>query len=255
VRFFPGLHHPSDAANFERCFISVNAIKNRKSGFRVRQWIMDCAGFSTIMTHGDHVLSVADYAAQIRRWKTNGRLLAAVAQDYMCEPQMLARTGLTIAEHQRRTIERYDELVAQRTGVYIMPVLQGWTPDDYVSHIRQFGRRLRRRAWVGVGSICKRNKDPQAVVDILRAIHRERPDLRLHGFGLKKTALAREDVREHLETADSMSWSYSARKQGRDANDWREAEQFRHAIDVLSKLPDQLSMLLRGFHLPEVCHV
>lgn len=247
MRFFTGLHHPSDAQNFERCFISINAIKNRKSGFRVRKWIVDCAGFSTLMTHGDHVLSVVEYASQIRRWKTNGQLLAAVSQDYMCEPVMLARTGLTIAEHQRKTVERYDDLVAQKTGVYIIPVLQGWMPEDYVSHLKQYGRRLKRGAWVGVGSICKRNNSPDAVLDILAAIHAARPDLKLHGFGLKKTALSRPDIRQHLDTADSMSWSYSARKQGRDANDWREAEKFRHAIDVLSKLPEQLSMLLRSF--------
>lgn len=247
MRFFTGLHQPSNAQHFERSFISISRIKDRKSGFKVRQWILDPEPFSVIAKYGEHLLSVSEYAGQIRRWKHNGQLLAAVSQDYMCEPDILARTGLTVSEHQRKTIERYDQLLAERPGVYIMPVLQGWTVEDYASHVRQYGRRLKRGAWVGVGSICKRNKDPQVVVDILQAIHRERPDLKLHGFGLKKTALARADVREHLESADSMSWSYSARKQGRDANDWREAETFRHAIDVLSKLPEQLSMLLRSF--------
>ncbi|MCC6489103.1 MAG: hypothetical protein IT364_16510 [Candidatus Hydrogenedentes bacterium] len=42
---------------------------------------------------------------------------------------MLARTGLTIADHQRLTIERYDELLTHdRGGVYIMPVPQGYAP-------------------------------------------------------------------------------------------------------------------------------
>jgi hypothetical protein len=246
MRFFTGLHHPSDAQHFERCFISINAIKNRKSGFKVRRWILDSAGFSAISTHGDHELSVAEYAAQIRRWSKNGHLLAAVAQDYMCEPKMLARTGLTIPEHQRLTIERYDALIAERPGVYILPVLQGWTPEDYVRHLKQYGKRIRRGAWVGVGSICKRNGDPNAVIEILSAIHAERSDLKLHGFGLKKTALSLPAVREHLHTSDSMSWSFAARKQGRDANDWREAESFRHAIDSFAALPDQLSLLLRS---------
>lgn len=246
MRFFTGLHQPSDAQHFECCFISVSRLWKRRGPFAVRKWIMDGEGFSTLHKHGRYVKTVAEYAAEIRRWSTNGHLLAAVSQDYMCEPVMLAKTGLTVAEHQRLTIERYDGLLKEDTGgVYIIPVLQGYSPEDYVSHIRQYGRRLRPRAWVGVGSVCKRNGDPRAVEAVLRAIHEERPDLRLHGFGLKKTALASQAVRELLHTADSMAWSFSARKQGRNANDWREAESFRHAIDRLSNLPQQLSLLLR----------
>jgi hypothetical protein len=55
----------------------------------------------------------------------------------------LEKTGLTVEEYQRLTIERYDELLVCRTGVYILPVLQGYQPEEYVSHIRQYGDRLR----------------------------------------------------------------------------------------------------------------
>jgi hypothetical protein len=30
-----------------------------------------------------------------------------------------------------------------------------------------------------------------------------------------------------------MAWSYSARKQGRDANDWREAKRWADRVDTL----------------------
>jgi hypothetical protein len=40
---------------------------------------------------------------------------------------------LTVADHQRLTIERYDALLAEDTGVYIMPVLQGYSPAEYKS--------------------------------------------------------------------------------------------------------------------------
>jgi ribosomal protein L11 len=46
---------------------------------------------------------------------------------------------------------------------------------------------------------------------ILKAIKAERPDLRLHGFGIKTTALSWEEVRDNLESADSMAWSFAAR--------------------------------------------
>jgi hypothetical protein len=234
VRFFVGLHQPSDAKHFDAAFVSVNRLRKRKSNFEVGDWIMDSGAFSTILTHGGYQHGVEEYAAQIRRWKTCGNLLAAVSQDYMCEPSMLAITGLTIAEHKNLTIERYDALLQCDTGCYIMPVLQGYAPEDYVNHIRQYGARLAHGAWVGVGSVCKRNGDSRAIEEVLLAIKAERPDLRLHGFGLKKTALFSGLVRALLFTADSMAWSFAARKNGRNANDWREAEAFSSHIETMA---------------------
>jgi hypothetical protein len=230
VRFFIGLHQPSDAKHFDCAFVSVGRLRKRKGRFEVGDWIMDSQAFTTIRTYGGYPHPVEEYAEQIKRWKGNGNLLAAVSQDYMCEPAMLKITGLTVADHQRLTIERYDGLIRCATGCYIMPVLQGYTPDEYVSHIRQYGERLAHGAWVGVGSICKRNAAPLMILDVLIAIKQERPDLRLHGFGLKTTALAHGTIRALLETADSMAWSFAARRQGRDANDWRNAAAFKEAV-------------------------
>jgi hypothetical protein len=94
---------------------------------------------------------------------------------------------------------------------------------------------------VGVGSVCKRNANAGTIEGILSAIKAARPDLRLHGFGLKLTALASAAVRDFLESADSMAWSYSARKQGRSANDWREAMAFTQKINRPPALPAQLA--------------
>ncbi len=246
VRFFIGLHQPSDAKHFDACFISVGRLRNRKGPFAVHEWIMDSQAFSTIQMQGGYPHPVDEYAAHIRRWKSNGTLLAAVSQDYMCEPAMLARTGLTVADHQRLTIERYDGLLACDTGVYIMPVLQGYAPSEYVAHIREYGARLAVGMWVGVGSVCKRNGDPMAIEAVLFAIHQERPDLRLHGFGLKTTALRSGLVRELLDTADSMAWSFAARRSGRNANDYREAQQFARDIEHMSYQFPLFSLLAAG---------
>ena len=158
---------------------------------------------------------------------------------------MLAITGMTIAEHQRLTIERYDALRACDTGgVYVMPVLQGYAPADYVSHLEQYGDRLAHGAWVGVGSVCKRNGDVGAIEAVLLAIKQARPDLRLHGFGVKTTALGSRLVRELLHTADSMAWSFAARRQGRNANDVKEAIRFKSGIDERQPEHTLLSLML-----------
>ena len=246
MRFFTGLHQASDAQHFDAAFVSVNRLRDRKGPFAVGDWIMDSGAFTEISTHGRYRHDVAEYAAQIRRWSTNGNLLAAVAQDWMCEPFILAKTGLTVQQHQANTIERYDALVAESTGVYIMPVLQGFEPEQYVRHMVNYGPRLARGMWVGVGSVCKRNGDPRAVASVLHAIKLARPDLRLHGFGLKTTALADPLVRSLLETADSMAWSFAARREGRNPNNWREAVAWtkritsrpvQHLLDLFAGAP------------------
>jgi hypothetical protein len=154
----------------------------------------------------------------------------------MCEKHMLEKTGLTIKDHQRLTIERYDQLRACDTsGIYILPVLQGYAPLDYVRHIFMYGKRLAHRAWVGVGSVCKRNSNPSAIIEVLMAIKSVRPDLRLHAFGIKITALSVEIIRKLLFSADSMAWSLAARYEGRDGNDPEEAIKYRAKIEAMCR--------------------
>jgi hypothetical protein len=238
VKFYVGLHQPSCAHRFDRAFISVNRIRTRKKPIGAGAWIMDSGAFTEISQHGRYRHSVEEYAAVINRWASDPTLVAAVAQDYMCEPFIVAKTGLSVPEHQRLTIERYDALrKAVDPRVYVMPVLQGFTKDDYLAHLAMYGDRLPYGAYVGVGSVCKRNTDIRQIETILLAIKGARPDLRLHGFGLKTTALSSGIVQECLESADSMAWSFSARKQGRDGNDWREAKRF---IERIKTQPVQL---------------
>lgn len=233
LRFFTGMHHPHNAHCLPAACISINALARRKGPFvpPVDGWMLDSGAFKTIEKYGYYPDSPTDYAIKAIHWAhTVGNLKVIVSQDYMCEPFVLTRTGLDIPTHQRLTIERYDELLSAwrvfGSTVPIMPVLQGFSPQDYVDHIRQYGTRLATGMWVGVGSVCKRQGDPSAIRSVLRAIKTERPDLRLHGFGVKLTALKDRDIREMLYSADSMAWSFSARKQGRDANSPLEAYSF-----------------------------
>jgi hypothetical protein len=193
---------------------------------------MDSGAFTELKDHHRYRHSPAEYAAQINRWAGNGRLLAAVAQDYMCESFILDKTGLTIADHQRLTVERYDELIRHVESAYVMPVLQGYAPADYVRHLRQYGARLALGAWVGVGSVCKRNRRPKEIEHVLVAIKDERPDLQLHGFGIKTTALKSQLVNDLLATVDSLAWSSAARwtKGEESPNDHRVAQKFAEKI-------------------------
>lgn len=230
--FYVGLHQPSDARHFRRAFISINRVRARKSAVQIGEWIMDSGAFRELEHFGEYRHVPAQFAADVNRIAAlnSDSLRIVVSQDYMCEPAMLARTGLTIADHQRKTIERYDAL-KPLIRPYLMPVLQGYSVQSYLDHIEQYGKRLQQNMLVGVGSICKRNADPLQIKQVLGAIRRARPDIRLHGFGLKTTALASIMVRNCLHSADSMAWSFAARRQGRNQNCWREALAFVRTIE------------------------
>lgn len=195
--FFPGIHQPGDAVFFALACISINRLWKRRKrvGNRRTRVIVDSGAFTEISTHGCWRSSVEKYARRLFELHTRGivTIVTAEAQDYMCEPFILKKTGMTVAEHQRLTIERYDALVAELMRLFavgraedlpfpVMPVLQGWHPADYVQHVRMYGDRLKPGMWVGVGSVCKRNSKVASVEDVLSAIKEVRPDLRLHGF-------------------------------------------------------------------------
>jgi hypothetical protein len=251
--FFPGLHIPSHADRFERCMVSVARLRPRRADFHPRDWIMDSGAFSEVSVHGRYTASPAEYAEQVSRWSRCGNLLTAVAQDYMCEPHVQVKawgphkarprpgfnsSSEAVAYNIALSAHRYillREAFAFKPPVHIMPVLQGWVPQDYVYSLSQYGRHvLPHGAWVGVGSVCRRNGRVAEVEAILAAIYRVRPDLRLHGFGLKLTALRSGVVARLLYSCDSMAWSHQARNEGRDPNDWREAAAYVQRVAAIS---------------------
>lgn len=241
--FYLGTHRVVHACHFDRAFISVNRLRERVSPFSVNDWILDSGAFTELARFGSYKTSVEDYATLINRWVWCGNLELAVTQDYMCEPFMLQKTGLTVEDHQQLTIERYDEL-RRLAAAEVMPVLQGYAPEDYVRHLKMYGKRLGRGQRVGVGSVCKRNRDPLTIARVLEGIKNERPDLRLHGFGVKTTALANAYVCSLLYSADSMAWSYAARRQGGDRNGLSEALSFVNKVEQeMASKPHQLTLL------------
>lgn len=195
----------------------------RKADFEISplcdfRWMFDAFSFTEIEMYGEHTISVEHRAALVKRWSLCGNLLAAVTQDYMCEPFILERSKAgdgkpaTVEIHQRLTIERYDQLLtATPAHVYTMPVLQGYRIHEYLNHLRDYGERLKFNAWVGVGSVCRRNGNPLEILDILASIHALRPDLRLHGFGLKQLSVENAKVRAHLYSCDSGAATYPKR--------------------------------------------
>ena len=179
----------------------------------VGHWSLDSGAFTEISTYGFWKTSAAQYVEQIRRAQSEiGHLDWVAPQDWMCEPFILAKTGLDIPEHQRRTVENFLELRGA-VGDLVIPVLQGWGPWDYVRHVemyRAYGVDLRIEKTVGVGSICRRQHTTQAS-QIFALLHSE--GISIHAFGLKLLGL--KVNHDKIKSSDSMAWSFDARRSRR----------------------------------------
>ena len=162
----------------------------------------------------------------------------------MCEDFILKKTGRTVKEHQQMTTTNYRDLLTEMDAIecttQIMPVLQGYEPEEYAAHLKNYGGLIAQDAWVGVGSVCKRNSNPQSVASVLDAILDARPDLRLHGFGIKQTCLQDSYIADRLFSADSMAWSFAARYEGGSPNDPELALKYKEKIETM---PVQMNFL------------
>jgi hypothetical protein len=173
-------------------------------------WALDSGAFTELAQFGAWRTGPDQYAADVRTYSwAIGRLLWAAPQDWPCEPTVLAKTGLTVSEHQRRTTDNYLAL-RLRLGPLVIPVVQGSAPADYMRHVEQYaaaGVDLVREPLVGVGSVCRRQKE-RSLRSVLEPL--AGAGLKLHGFGVK--ALGLKLCADLLVSADSMAWSYHARR-------------------------------------------
>ena len=241
---YPGIHIPSHAHALQRAMLSINRLERRASDFQANHWILDSGAFTRIFSGRGHI-PIREYADQATRWSSCGTLDAVVTQDYMCEPHILRITGMDVLTHQTLTTHNFLHLRDLVPDLYVMPVIQGYTPDDYAAHITILSPHLAPGAWAGVGSLCKRQGDPSRISAIITAIKRIRPDLKLHGFGIKTTALRRADIWHRLHSVDSAAWSYAARRRGQpgDRNSVTACLAWTRKLAATKPRPSQMSII------------
>ena len=223
LTFYLGTHRenwletaPIDVA----LFVSHRILADRKTlpaAPAGRHYAVDSGAFTELTMHGQFKTTPEAYVEALARYDQEiGDMAWAAPQDWMCEPFMVERTGLSVREHQERTVANFIHLEALwpdygRGDCPIMPVIQGWTVDDYLACVglyEQAGVRLAEHyPVVGVGSVCRRQGTREAG-EIFRTL--ALMDLPLHGFGVKAFGL--RQFGRWLCSADSMAWSYRGRR-------------------------------------------
>lgn len=213
--FYLGTHETSWLSRLSvPLFISDRRLRLRRSlPVAVGPWALDSGGFTELSTHGswDYGPTPQQYASRVQVYQEEiGHLDWVAPQDWMCEPWITAKTGLTVTEHQARTVGNLIDLRSIDPSLPIIPVLQGWRLAEYTDCINRYERSgilLGKEPLVGLGSVCRR----QATGEIAELVaHISNLGLNLHGFGVKTSGLSTYGY--YLVSADSMAWSYRARK-------------------------------------------
>lgn len=272
MTFYVGCHMPRWMETSPApLFISARTLaKYRRGGDPFPKgrclWALDSGGFTELQQHGEWTMDPDTYGGMVYRFMEDtgyGPKFAA-PQDWMCEPavikggtwngQTFAGTGLSVAIHQDLTIENFLYLRENFPAAPWIPVLQGWTLDDYLSHVEQYaaaGVDLADEQLVGLGSVCRRQSTGE--IGLITGTLAAR-GLRLHGFGVKAQGLAAYG--QNLASADSLAWSFGARREqiklpecthrGDCRNCLRYALRWRETVLASLRTPKQYALDLFG---------
>jgi hypothetical protein len=211
---------------------------------------LDSAGFVAMSRYNGFDWTVQQYMDLVAAndWTWYAQL------DCCCEPEVARDESariLRIAETARLYGACAEE--ADRRGLKApMPVLQGWTVEDY----RRSAGSLPAAEWpslVGIGSVCRRNVGgPDGIIAIVDALDRVLPGhVQMHLFGVKGQALDVLHGHERIYSMDSMSWDMAARRKwptGRTMKK-RIGEMHRWRNDQLKRVSGQSVGMQMGLDL------
>jgi len=217
--FYLGIHHGHWLRTIPvPVCVSHSVLREYKRAVPARQpggsWILDSGAFSEIAAHGRWTTTPQRFAADSRRYyeQVGGRCDFVAPMDWMCEPKMVAKTGLSVREHQYRTVESVLELRSLAPDLPIAPVIQGWDLDSYIECVGLYaeaGIDLKAEPAVGLGSVCKR-QHTEEIGRIVTVLADQFGIESLHGFGVKSQGIAKYGA--VLASSDSLAWSYDGRK-------------------------------------------
>jgi hypothetical protein len=193
-------------------FISFRQLRKRKKKpFKQQGKIsVDSGGFTELNLFGEWKTTPLEYVEELHRLQELGLEIEwASPQDWMCEEFVLEKTGLTIEEHQKRTVQNLIKLRSMTDKIHFIPVLQGQSLQDYFNHFEMYeiaNFDLRKEKVVGVGSVCRRQSTDE-IGKIFNCLSAK--GVNLHGFGVKMAGISKYG--DSMFSSDSLAWSYGAR--------------------------------------------
>lgn len=211
MKFYIGVNQYQQLSWVEKHFIySYQLARRRKHPWMVPDrlnWIMDSGSFSELKMNGKYTFTPQEYFNTIEHWQPD----IFVNMDYMCEPNQLEKTGMTVDQHQLLSLENQIQLKElledswMNGHVELMGVIQGWTPLDYEDHIQLLKDHDMIMPYMGIGSVCRRG-DTNQILKVIKTVSKQLPNTKLHGFGVKTDILSNPLPHMVLDSVDSQAW-------------------------------------------------
>lgn len=166
---------------------------------------LDPGGFTLLNKCGDYPFTVANFLNLVVYLKPN----YYATPDYPCESEIARGMLRTNAERIRATVEnarivsQLHELTNYRAGSFV-PVIQGYTLDEYKYCIELYADAGLLQPYMAVGSMCRRlsSAELRVLIPGITEYARQGNVERLHWFGLKLSPDLL-DLREFIYSQDS----------------------------------------------------
>ena len=163
---------------------------------------LDSGGYLMLLKYGHYPFSVVNYANLVAR--LNPTFYATM--DFACEPDLISQESVrlrSVASRIEGTVKNAVKLAeweGQLPG-QMVPVIQGYTIDDYLHCLKLHNEAGTIRDYMAVGSMCRRtdgNEISEIVTQLFYAANRYGV-YKLHYFGLK--------LSPNLEPLEGFIWS------------------------------------------------
>jgi len=197
---------------------------------------LDSSGFSLMTKFNDYPFSLEQYVLLVKKLKPT----YFATMDYPCELALIEKTSLSVRERIRRTIENTETLMNNYSyPSKLIPVVQGWTLEDYKFCILEMHRRDLLTDYIAFGTMCCRKSllEVKKLIIKLTDFLWQFVDAKVHCFGLSIRFLRDFAIRQRIHSIDTSAWTFNSGNSKRFASNgdelWRNWNQFLNKVRIL----------------------
>jgi len=164
---------------------------------------LDSGGYQAFTRFSGYPFTVEQYARYVDRIKPT----FVATMDYPCEKELtlLDSRKERIKETVNNAVELADLEEIIGFDAQIVPVIQGYSGQEYIHCIDLYNEVGLPLDYIAVGSLCKR-KNMKEIRDVLLAIKYVLPKSKIHAFGLSLSAIKDFAVVQSINSFDTQAW-------------------------------------------------
>lgn len=222
-------------------FISF-ATKNNKPWDGIENLFLDSGGAPDTMKAwgGEYPTSDEEYLDYVEKYEPEYFAL----RDYPCEKKLLREIDRTVEKNLEMTIDRHINLMDLLDDRDIksepVSVIQGKDTSDYLKCIEMFEDHNLITPYIGIGTLCGRSAN-EVIKKVVKTVREQLPNKKIHGFGIKKSALKIGEIFRKLDSADSQAYEYneqhSSRISGNKKKSWLDSlHEYYHFKKDINKI-------------------